>query len=174
MGSAPERAAVTPAAWRDVGSHGPASGDERSDPPTSAATVDDCTLLQFPKVSDQRGNLTFIEGARHVPFDIRRTFYVYDIPSGEQRGAHAHHVLHQVIICLSGSLDVQIDDGHRQRVVHLNRPWLGLHVPPMIWAAEGNFDPGTVYVVLASEYYDEQDYIRDYDMFLRLVQSRGS
>ena len=135
-----------------------------------AARVSDCALLTFPKVSDHRGNLTFVEGALHVPFEIRRVFYVYDIPSGENRGAHAHRTLHQVIICLSGSLDVQLDDGTEQRVIHLNRPWMGLHVPPMIWASEGNFDPGTAYVVLASEHYDEGDYFRDYPTFLDAVK----
>lgn len=136
-----------------------------------AATVSSCRVIEFPKISDHRGNLTFIEGGRHVPFDVKRTFYVYDIPSGEHRGAHAHHALHQVIICLSGGMDVYLDDGQEKRTVHLNRPWLGVHVPPMIWAAEGNFDPGTVYVVLASEYYDEADYIRDYDEFVDLVRT---
>ncbi|HEY0970489.1 MAG TPA: FdtA/QdtA family cupin domain-containing protein [Gemmatimonadales bacterium] len=133
-------------------------------------SVHDCEILQFPKVSDHRGNLTFVEEFRHVPFDVRRVFYVYDIPSGEDRGAHAHRALHQVIVCLSGGLDVHLDDGVEKRVVHLNRPWLGLHVRPMIWAAEGNFDPGTVYIVLASDYYDEADYIRDYSTFVEVAR----
>jgi hypothetical protein len=133
-------------------------------------SVDDCKLLDLPKVSDARGNLTFIESDRHVPFDIKRVFYVYDIPSGQERGAHAHRRLHQFLICLSGGLDVMLDDGVSKRTVHLNRPWRGLHVPPMIWAAEGDFDPGTVYVVLASDLYNPEDYIRDYDEFLKLAR----
>lgn len=138
------------------------------------ATVDDCVLVQLPKVQDHRGNLTFLEEERHVPFAIRRVFYIYDIPSGQQRGAHAHKELHQFLICLSGGLDVTLDDGHTQRTVHLNRPWLGLHIPPMIWAAEGNFDPNTVYLVLASALYDEGDYYRDYDTFLAAARDEAS
>lgn len=129
--------------------------------------MDDCRILQFPKISDHRGNLTFVESGAHVPFDVRRVFYVYDIPSGEYRGAHAHRALHQVIVCLAGGLDVHLDDGIRSRIVHLNRPWLGLHIPPMIWASEGDFDPGTVYMVLASAAYDERDYHRDYAAYVR-------
>lgn len=129
-------------------------------------TVDDCQLIELPKISDTRGNLTFLEGERHIPFAIKRVFYIYDIPSGQARGAHAHHRLHQFLVCLSGGLDVTLDDGKNKRTVHLNRPWRGLHVPPMIWAAEGDFDPGTVYAVMASDVYDPADYIRDYDEFL--------
>lgn len=134
--------------------------------------VDDCKLIQLPKIQDHRGNLTFLEGENHIPFQIRRVFYIYDIPSGQQRGAHAHHSLHQFLICLSGGLDVQLDDGEEKRTIHLNRPWMGLHIPPMIWASEGEFDPGTVYLVLASDYYDESDYYRDYESFVaaRLAQ----
>jgi dTDP-4-dehydrorhamnose 3,5-epimerase-like enzyme len=125
--------------------------------------------LEFPKITDHRGNLSFVEGAGHVPFEIRRVFYVYDIPSGEHRGAHAHHRLEQVVVCLSGSLDVELDDGRERRVVRLNRPWHGLHIPPLVWASEGNFDPGTVYLVLASDHYDERDYVRDYGAYLAAV-----
>jgi dTDP-4-dehydrorhamnose 3,5-epimerase-like enzyme len=131
-------------------------------------SVEDCKLLEVPKVTDTRGNLSFIEQSRHVPFEIRRVFYIYDIPSGQNRGAHAHRTLHQFLVCLSGGLDVELDDGQRKRTVHLNRPWIGLHVPPMIWASEGNFDPGTVYVVLASDLYNADDYVRDYELFTRL------
>lgn len=134
--------------------------------------IDDCRLIELPKIRDNRGNLTFLESDRHIPFEIKRVFYVYDIPSGEDRGAHAHHDLHQFIICLSGGLDVKLDDGTRQRTVHLNRPWIGLHIPPMIWASEGNFDPNTVYVVLASDYYRAESYIRDYDDFMQEVRNR--
>jgi hypothetical protein len=128
--------------------------------------VSDCVLIEFPKVPDPRGSLTFIEGARHIPFDICRIFYLYDVPTAESRGAHAHRTLEQVLICLAGSIDAALDDGSEQRTVHLNRPWLGLYIPPMIWAAETNFDPGSVCLVLASAYYDESDYHRDYQAFL--------
>jgi dTDP-4-dehydrorhamnose 3,5-epimerase-like enzyme len=133
--------------------------------------IGECRLVEFPKVADPRGNLTFIEGSRHVPFDIRRVYFLYDVPTAESRGAHAHRRLQQVVICLSGSFDVSVDDGRDNALVHLNRPWSGLYVPPMIWAAEVNFDAGSVCLVLASELYDESDYIRDYAEFLRLNRS---
>lgn len=131
-----------------------------------ATGIDGCRILDLPKISDRRGNLTFIEGLNHVPFEIRRVFYLYDIPTAEDRGAHAHKEQHQFLVCLSGSFDVAVDDGTHRRVEHLNRPWMGLHIPPMIWAAEMNFDPGSVCLVLASHRFDESDYIRDYDEFL--------
>jgi hypothetical protein len=129
--------------------------------------IADCELIELPKISDPRGNLTFIEGVRHVPFDIKRVFYLYDVPTGAGRGAHAHRQLQQFLICLSGSFDVELDDGRERKVVHLNRPWKGLLVPSMIWAAEVNFDPGSVCMVLASAAYDEADYIRDHAQFLK-------
>lgn len=128
--------------------------------------LDDCKFVELPKITDPRGNLTFAEGDKHVPFPIRRVFYLYDVPTAASRGAHAHRQQHQFLICLSGSFDVEIDDGTDRRVVHLNRPWKGLHVPPTIWAAEVNFDPGTLCLVLASDTFSEMDYIRDYDAFL--------
>ena len=129
-------------------------------------------LTDLPKISDPRGNLTFIEGGRHIPFDIRRVFYIYDVPTEADRGAHAHKTLHQFLICLSGSFKVMLDDGNDREVVHLNRPWRGLHVPPMIWAAEIEFDPGTVCLVLASAEFNESDYYRDYDTFLAAIAPR--
>jgi oxalate decarboxylase/phosphoglucose isomerase-like protein (cupin superfamily) len=131
--------------------------------------IDRCELLQFPKISDPRGNLTFIEAERHVPFAVKRVFYLYDVPTGESRGAHAHKQLHQVLVCLAGSFDVLIDDGLSKDRIHLNRPWLGLHIPPLIWGAEVNFDPGSVCMVLASDHYHESDYLRDYDEYLQAV-----
>lgn len=128
-------------------------------------------IIELPKIADHRGNLTFVEGDRHIPFQIRRTFYVYDIPSGEYRGAHAHRNLEQVVICLSGGLEVYLEDGQEQRTIRLNRPWLGLYIPPMVWASQGNFDPGTVYIVLASQPYDETDYYRDYDSYLAALRA---
>lgn len=133
-------------------------------------SVSSLTIAQLPKISDPRGNLTFIEQTRHAPFEIMRVFFLYDVPTGANRGAHAHRALHQFLICLSGSFDVELDDGEEQRTIHLNRPWQGLHVPPMIWAAEVNFDPGSVCLVLASDFYDEHDYIRDHDEFLALAR----
>jgi dTDP-4-dehydrorhamnose 3,5-epimerase-like enzyme len=133
--------------------------------------VSDCKVIDFPKIVDPRGNLTFLEGERHVPFSIKRIFYLYDIPTGESRGAHAHKELHQLLICLSGSFDVALDDGTDRKMIHLNRPWQGLHIPPMIWAAEMNFDPGSVCLVLASMAFNESDYYRDYDQFLSAVRS---
>ncbi|QBP73989.1 WxcM-like domain-containing protein [Herbaspirillum huttiense] len=132
------------------------------------STINDCKVFALPKITDPRGNLTFLEGSKHLPFDIKRVFYLYDVPTEESRGAHAHRQLHQFLICLSGSFDVAVDDGEFQATVHLNRPWKGLHIPPMIWAAEINFDPGSICLVLASDTYDEGDYIRNYDEFLSL------
>jgi hypothetical protein len=141
---------------------------------SSPRRVRDCRIVEFPKVVDHRGNLTFIEGGRHVPFEVKRVFYIYDVPTGESRGAHAHRSLHQCLICLSGSFDVAIDDGAAKDVVHLNRPWRGLYIPPLIWAREINFDPGTVCLVLTSDFFDESDNIRDYDLFQSLVKQRGA
>lgn len=129
-------------------------------------SLSDCRLVDLPKIQDPRGNLTFVEGNQHIPFEIKRVFYLYDVPTGEDRGAHAHKTLHQFLICLSGSFDVALDDGNLKDVVHLNRPWKGLHIPPMIWASEINFDPGSVCLVLASDKYDESDYYREYDQYL--------
>ena len=133
----------------------------------NSTTVDNCKVIELPKIIDPRGNLTFVEGSRHIPFEINRVFYLYDIPTGESRGAHAHKTLHQFLICLSGSFDVKLDDGLNRTAVHLNRPWYGLYIPPMIWAAETNFDPGSISLVLVSAHYDESDYWRDYNEFLR-------
>ena len=132
-------------------------------------TVDDCRIIGLPKVDDPRGKLTFIEQSRHVPFEIRRLFYIYDVPTEESRGAHAHHSLQQFMICVSGSFDVALDDGVTRTRVHLNRPWKGLYVPPLIWAAEVNFDPGSICLVLTSDLYDENDYIRDNAEYRRLA-----
>jgi len=129
------------------------------------------SIFALPKISDPRGNLSVIEGGINVPFEIKRVFYLYDLPTGGSRGFHAHRRQHQFLVCLSGSFDVSIDDGCQETLVHLNRPWEGLHVPPMIWAAELNFDPGTVCLVLTSDFYSEDDYIRDYTEFVRLTEN---
>lgn len=127
-------------------------------------------LIQLPKFSDERGSLSVIEQFRDIPFEIKRVFFFYDIPTGENRGSHAHKTLHQVLVCLSGSFDVKLDDGRGgSTTIHLNRPWQALHIPPMIWASQVNFDPGTVGMVVASALFNESDYIRDYDAFRQAV-----
>jgi len=128
--------------------------------------IQSCRLIEFPKIADPRGNLTFIENERHIPFEIKRVFYLYDIPTAESRGAHAHRTLEQVVICLSGSFDILLDDGVERRHVHLNRPWQGLYIPPMIWAAEENFDAGSVCLVLTSQLFNEADYYREYEEYV--------
>jgi hypothetical protein len=136
--------------------------------------ITDCHLFDLPKISDRRGNLTFLEENRHVPFDIKRVFFVYDLPTDENRGAHAHKECHEFVICLAGGVDVHIDDGFSRSTIHLNRPWRGLHLPPMIWASEGNFHPGTVYLVLASHEYEPADYIYDYSEYLNAIRGTGA
>ena len=130
----------------------------------------DCRIIDLPKISDPRGNLTFIEAGSHIPFDIQRVYYLYDVPGGAERGGHAHKALHQLIIAMSGSFDVVLDDGRDKKRVHLNRSYYGLYVCPMIWRELDNFSSGSVCMVLASNRYDEADYFRDYGEFLR---SRG-
>ncbi len=130
----------------------------------------DCRILDLPKIHDPRGNLTFIEGGNHVPFDIQRVYYLYDVPGGADRGAHAHRNLHQFIVAMSGSFDVVLDDGQEQRRFHLNRSYFGLYVCPMMWRYLDNFSSGAVCMVLASSKYDEADYIRDYDQFMSAVR----
>lgn len=129
--------------------------------------IQDCRIIELPKITERRGNLTFIEGGRHVPFEIRRVYYLYDVPGGAERGGHAHKALHQLIIAMSGSFDVILDDGHEKKRFHLNRSYYGLYVCPMIWRELDNFSSGSVCVVLASNLYDESDYFRDYNPFLR-------
>ena len=134
--------------------------------------LSDCKIIDLPKVGDPRarGNLTFIEGGLHVPFPIRRAYYLYDVPGGAERGGHAHKALHQLIIALSGSFDVVLDDGREKRRFALNRPYHGLYVCPHIWRELDNFSTGAVCLVLASEFYDEGDYWRDYGEFLQAVR----
>jgi hypothetical protein len=132
--------------------------------------VTDCKILDLPKISDPRGNLTFIEGSHHIPFDIKRVYYLYDVPGGAERGGHAHKALHQLIIAMSGSFDIILDDGHNKRRIHLARSYYGLYVGPMIWREMDNFSSGAVCLVLASNRYDEADYYRRYDDFIEAVQ----
>ena len=136
-------------------------------------TVYDCSLINLPKIQNRSGNITPVTGDLNLPFKIKRVFYSYDIPGGESRGAHAHKQCHQFIVAASGAFEVMLDDGHTKRTVLLNRPFYGLHIPPGIWAAEQNFSSGSVCLVLASEGYDAADYIRDYDQFLKFVNSES-
>jgi hypothetical protein len=128
--------------------------------------IDLCKIIELPKITDARGNLTFVEGSNQIPFDIQRVYYLYDVPGGAQRGGHAHKGLHQLIIAMSGSFDVVLDDGSNKKRVHLNRSYNGLYVCPMIWRELDNFSSGSVLMVLASNKYDEGDYYRDYNQFL--------
>src|SRR5260221_7166039 len=123
---------------------------------------DDCGLVHLPRIEDPRGNLTFIEAHCHVPFDIRRVYYLYDVPGGADRGGHAHKQLRQLIIAASGSFDVAVDDGRVRRSFRLDRAFLGLYVPAMHWRELVNFSSGSICLVLASAPYDETDYVRDY------------
>jgi dTDP-4-dehydrorhamnose 3,5-epimerase-like enzyme len=131
--------------------------------------LDECRIYNLPKIKDRRGNLTFIEEKVHIPFDIKRIYYLYDIPGGESRGGHAHQMLQQFIIAASGSFDVILDDGFRKKHFFLNRSYYGLYVPKMIWREIDNFSSGSICLVLASELYDEEDYIRDYEEFKKFV-----
>lgn len=134
-------------------------------------SVNDCVILDLPKISDARGNLTFIEGNSHIPFDIKRVYYLYDVPGGAERGEHAHKDLHQLIVAISGSFDVILNDGHEERRFHLNRSYFGLYVCPMMWRGLDNFSSGSVCMVLASDIYDENDYIREREVFFQLAQN---
>ena len=124
-----------------------------------------CHKVSLPQISDPRGNLTFIEGEIHVPFDIQRVYYLYDVPGGSERGGHAHKGLHQLIVAMSGSFDVVLDDGQDKKRIHLSRSYNGLYVCPMIWRELDNFSSGSVCMVLASEFFDETDYYRDLNEF---------
>jgi dTDP-4-dehydrorhamnose 3,5-epimerase-like enzyme len=131
------------------------------------STVHDCSIVPLKRIEDSRGNLTFIEGGVHIPFEMQRAYWIYDVPGGEQRGGHAYRTLHEFIIALSGSFDVLLRDGDGDRVVSLNRSYRGLLVPPGIWRELHNFSTNSVALVLASAPYDESDYFRDYDAYVQ-------
>jgi len=137
-------------------------------------SVKDCKIIELPKITDPRGNLSFIEGGEHIPFDIKRVYYLYDVPGGSDRGSHAHKNLHQFIVAMSGSFDVVLDDGKEKKRFHLNRSYYGLYVCPMMWRDLDNFSSGAVCMVLASTRYDESDYIRDYDQFITVAQEKSN
>lgn len=134
--------------------------------------ISDCVVIDFPKITDPRGNLTFIEGARHIPFEIKRVFYIYDVPGGVWRGAHAHKDVEQILIAASGSFDVVLNDGKEKKRIHLNRPFKGLYIPPLIWREMDNFSSGSLCLALASDFYSENDYYRDYDEFLSALKEK--
>ena len=131
--------------------------------------VYDCSIIYLPKIGDRKGHITAVNNGIEIPFDVKRVFYLYDIPGGESRGAHAHKECHQFLIAASGSFEVLLDDGLTKRRVHLNSPAIGLHIPPGIWASENNFSNGSICLVLASMEYSEEDYIRDYEEFIKFA-----
>jgi hypothetical protein len=138
-----------------------------------SVTIHDCKTIELKRITDPRGNLTFIEGSRHVPFNIKRVFYLYDVPGGAERAGHALKNCHQFLIAMSGSFDVIVYDGKDKQRFHLNRSYHGLHLPPMIWREMDNFSSGSVCLVLASECYDEKDYYREYREFLLAMGGNG-
>ena len=169
-------------AWRKDSTKVPSKSDAKTSVKVNApivkqimyegGSVFDCSLCELNKMHDAEGNLTFIYENIHVPFPVNRVFYSYDIPGGEDRGAHAHRKCHQFIIAASGSFEVVLDDGTNKRTVLLNRPFWGLHVPPGIWASEQGFSSGSICLVLASEGFEEDDYIRDYNDYLEYLNKR--
>ncbi len=129
-------------------------------------SVYDCSIVELKKINSRSGNITVVENNVNIPFEVKRVFYIYDIPGGEDRGAHAHKECHQLLIAASGSFEVEMDDGKTKRTIILNRPYYGLHIPPGIWAAEKSFSSGSICLVLASHRYYEKDYIRKYDEYI--------
>ena len=129
--------------------------------------ISDCTLIDLSKIENRSGNITVIENNLDIPFEVKRIFYIYDIPGGESRGAHAHKECHQFLVSASGSFEVHLDDGINKKTVMLNQPYTGLNVPPGIWASEINFSSGAICLVMTSHKFNEDDYIRDYQDFLK-------
>jgi dTDP-4-dehydrorhamnose 3,5-epimerase-like enzyme len=134
--------------------------------------IEQCRIIELPKISDPRGNLTFVEANRHIPFDIKRVYYLYDVPGGSERAGHAHKQLQQLFIAMSGSFDIILDDGDQKIKYHMNRSYYALYVSSMIWRNLDNFSSGAVCMVLASEYYDESDYYREYQDFIEAVNQK--
>jgi hypothetical protein len=131
-------------------------------------SVYECSIIEVPKIFNRAGSISVVEGTKNLPFEPCRVFYLYDIPAGESRGAHAHKACHQFLVAVSGSFEVSLDDGINKRTVVLNRPFYGIHIPPYIWAHELNFSAGAICLVLTSMKFDEKDYIRNYDEYLKL------
>lgn len=137
-------------------------------------SVHHCNLYHLPRIGDRNGHITALNNLRETPFEVKRVFYLYDIPGGESRGAHAHKKCHQFLIAASGAFEVLLDDGAVKKQVSLNRPYFGLHIPPGIWSSEINFSSGAICLVLASHLYNEDDYIRDYEFYLNFVKKAPS
>jgi len=133
-------------------------------------SINNCSIIELPKIKNRAGNISPIQGSTDIPFEIKRVFYLYDIPGGEDRGAHAHKECHQLLIAASGSFEVVLDDGNNKRIISLNRPYYGLHIPPGIWAAEMGFSSGAICLVLTSHQYDKNDYIREYQNYLKYIE----
>jgi len=136
-------------------------------------TLSNCCIIQLPKINNRAGNITSVVNNENVPFGVKRVFYIYDIPGGEDRGAHAHKECHQFLVAASGSFEVEIDDGTNKKTVFLNQPYYGLHIPPGIWAAEKGFSSGAICLVLTSLKYDENDYIRKYSDYLNYIKEKN-
>ncbi|GAB4290243.1 MAG: FdtA/QdtA family cupin domain-containing protein [Marinilabiliales bacterium] len=132
--------------------------------------IDKAFIIQLPKIEDPRGNLTFIEEQNHIPFKIKRVYWIYDVPGGEIRGSHAYKMLQEFIVALSGSFDVVLHDGKNEMKFSLNRSYYGLYVPQLYWRRLENFSTNTVCLILASDFYNEKDYIRDFDEFVKMVR----
>ncbi len=137
-------------------------------------SIDNCRIIDLPRINDPRGNLTFVEADVHIPFGIKRVYYLYDVPGGAERGGHAHRDLHQLVIAMSGSFDIHLDDGASKKTFHMNRSYFGLYIPTMIWREIDNFSSGAVCMVLASERYSEADYYRDHDEFVQAARTGAS
>lgn len=138
------------------------------------STVFDCNLIEFPVVRNRAGNITPVNNSENIPFDIERVFFIYDIPSGETRGGHAHKYCHEILIAAGGSFEVEIEDGINKRIVTLNRPMIGLHLPPGIWAVEKNYSSGAICLAITSHKYEEEDYIRKYQDFKEYKENENS
>jgi hypothetical protein len=136
-------------------------------------SIKNCKLIDLPKISDPRGNLTFIESEKHIDFDIKRVFYLYDVPGGAERAGHALKTCKQFLIAMSGSFDVVLDDGYERKRFHLNRSYSGIYIAPMVWRELDNFSSGSVCMALASSFYDASDYYRDYEEFLVSVRGQS-
>lgn len=135
------------------------------------SSIYNCSILQLPKIHNRAGNITALENNIHLPFEVKRVYYLYDVPAGEERGGHAHRELQQIVVAASGAFDVLLNDGTNKKIVHLDRPFIGLHIVPGIWRELLNFSSGAICLVLASHKYDEKDYIRDYSNFLEYKQN---
>jgi len=138
----------------------------------NATTVFDCNIIHLPRIHDRAGNITPVENHLHIPFDVKRIYYLYDIPGGESRAAHGHKELEQFMVAASGSFDVTIDDGKNKKTIQLNRPYIGLHIKPGMWRDISNFSSGAICLVLASTIYTEGDYIRDYSQFIAFREQK--